>query len=80
VADSVEGDECKFAVWANRVTPSDHRLILKAPNAETKNLWVKKLEQLKRESLLWLPNRTYGQGRANSSVDESSSADSPVAG
>lgn len=51
VTEHIEGDECKFAVWTGRAPmQSDCRIILKANNLETKQIWVKKLREVIQET------------------------------
>ncbi|XP_055319893.1 kalirin isoform X6 [Sitodiplosis mosellana] len=51
VTEHIEGDECKFAVWTGRAPMmSDYRIVLKANNLETKQIWVKKLREVIQET------------------------------
>lgn len=51
VTEHIEGDECKFAVWTGRAPmQSDYRIVLKATNLETKQIWVKKLREVIQET------------------------------
>lgn len=46
ITEHIEGDDVKFAVWTGRTPLSDNRIVLKAPNLEVKQIWVKKLRQV----------------------------------
>ncbi|XP_052122184.1 kalirin isoform X6 [Frankliniella occidentalis] len=50
VTEHIEGDECKLAVWTGRAPISDYRIVLKASNLETKQMWVKKLREVIQET------------------------------
>ncbi|VUZ48985.1 unnamed protein product [Hymenolepis diminuta] len=52
ITEHIEGDQCKFALWAGRVPPvSDYRLVLKAPNLEVKQTWVRAIREAMRERM-----------------------------
>lgn len=39
ITEHIEGDQCKFALWAGRVPPvSDYRLVLRASSLEVKQV------------------------------------------
>lgn len=51
VTEHIEGDECKFAVWTGRAPMvSEYRVVLKANNLETKQVWVKRLREVIQET------------------------------
>ena len=51
VTEHIEGDETKFAVWTGRAPMvADYRVVLKAHNLETKQMWVKKLREVIQET------------------------------
>lgn len=50
MTEHIEGDECKLAVWTGRAPISDYRIVLKASNLETKQMWVKKLREVIQET------------------------------
>uniref|UniRef100_A0A5K3FCH9 DH domain-containing protein n=2 Tax=Mesocestoides corti TaxID=53468 RepID=A0A5K3FCH9_MESCO len=52
ITEHIEGDQCKFALWTGRVPPvSDYRLVLKAPNLEVKQTWVRAIREAMRERM-----------------------------
>jgi triple functional domain protein len=50
----MEGDACKFAVWTGRAPLADHRVIVKAPTLDTKQLWVKRIREIIQEKYLYM--------------------------
>jgi hypothetical protein len=50
----MEGDSCKLAVWTGRAPLSDHRVILKSPNLDVKQIWVKRIRELIQEKYLYM--------------------------
>ncbi|CAG0918915.1 unnamed protein product [Notodromas monacha] len=50
--ESVDGDECKFAIVVGRLASNDQRIVLKAASVEVKQTWLKKLKEVLQESLL----------------------------
>ncbi|VDK32208.1 unnamed protein product [Taenia asiatica] len=52
ITEHIEGDQCKFALWAGRVPPvNDYRLVLKAPTLEVKQTWVRAIREAMRERM-----------------------------
>nr|CDS19379.1 kalirin [Echinococcus granulosus] len=52
ITEHIEGDQCKFALWAGRVPPvNDYRLVLKAPSLEVKQTWVRAIREAMRERM-----------------------------
>lgn len=55
LAETVEGDDCKFAIWSNGASTrglnvQENKIIMKASTPEVKNLWIKKLKEAIQES------------------------------
>ncbi|XP_031622402.1 kalirin isoform X2 [Contarinia nasturtii] len=68
VTEHIEGDECKFAVWTGRAPMvSDYRIVLKANNLETKQIWVKKLREVIQETYFSGASLTLPKSPAKSS-------------
>lgn len=81
VTEHIEGDECKFAVWTGRAPMmSDYRIVLKANNLETKQIWVKKLREVIQETYfsgasLTLPKSPAKTNKTTTALSQRSSKD-----
>lgn len=83
VTEHIEGgDECKFAIWTGRAPMmSDFRIVLKANNLDTKQMWVKRLREVIQETyfsgtsfaLLKSPGKANSSNSSNSKNSLSSS-------
>lgn len=73
MTEHIEGDETKFAVWTGRAPMvADYRVVLKAHNLETKQMWVKKLREVIQETYFSGASLTFPKSPAknsNSSVN-----------
>lgn len=77
VTEHIEGDECKFAVWTGRAPMlSDYRMVLKASNLETKQIWVKKLREVIQETYFSGASLTLPKSPAKSSNSSKTAASS----
>uniref|UniRef100_A0AAQ4RSS0 Uncharacterized protein n=1 Tax=Gasterosteus aculeatus aculeatus TaxID=481459 RepID=A0AAQ4RSS0_GASAC len=54
LTEHVEGDPCKFALWAGRTPSSDNKTVLKAPNMEAKQEWIKNIREVIQERMTHL--------------------------
>lgn len=73
VTEHIEGDECKFAVWTGRAPMlSDYRIVLKANNLETKQIWVKKLREVIQETYFSSASLTLPKSPAKTTKPASS--------
>lgn len=68
VTEHIEGDETKFAVWTGRAPMvADYRVVLKAHNLETKQMWVKKVREVIQETYFSGASLTFPKSPAKSS-------------
>ncbi|KAM6954826.1 kalirin isoform 1-T1 [Lycodopsis pacificus] len=51
VTEHIEGDPCKFALWAGRTPSSDNKTVLKASNMEAKQEWIKNIREVIQERM-----------------------------
>lgn len=73
VTEHIEGDESKFAVWTGRAPmQSDYRMVLKATNLETKQIWVKKLREVIQETYFSGASLTLPKSPAKTNKNASS--------
>ncbi|XP_023688517.1 kalirin isoform X4 [Paramormyrops kingsleyae] len=54
VTEHVEGDPCKFALWAGRTPSSDNKTVLKASSIEAKQEWIKNIREVIQERIIHL--------------------------
>ncbi|XP_029112845.1 kalirin-like isoform X1 [Scleropages formosus] len=54
VTEHIEGDPCKFALWAGRTPSSDNKTVLKASNIEVKQEWIKNIREVIQERIIHL--------------------------
>uniref|UniRef100_A0A3Q2VXP9 Kalirin RhoGEF kinase a n=1 Tax=Haplochromis burtoni TaxID=8153 RepID=A0A3Q2VXP9_HAPBU len=54
VTEHIEGDPCKFAVWAGRTPSSDNKTVLKASSMEAKQDWIKNIREVIQERMTHL--------------------------
>ncbi|XP_077472527.1 kalirin isoform X3 [Stigmatopora argus] len=54
VTEYIEGDPCKFALWAGRTPSSDNKTVLKASNVEAKQEWIKNIREVIQERMTHL--------------------------
>ncbi|XP_049904581.1 kalirin isoform X2 [Epinephelus moara] len=54
VTEHIEGDPCKFALWAGRTPSSDNKTVLKASNMEAKQEWIKNIREVIQERMTHL--------------------------
>uniref|UniRef100_A0A8C9XGZ2 non-specific serine/threonine protein kinase n=1 Tax=Sander lucioperca TaxID=283035 RepID=A0A8C9XGZ2_SANLU len=54
VTEHIEGDPCKFALWAGRTPSSDNKTVLKASNVEAKQEWIKNIREVIQERMTHL--------------------------
>ncbi|XP_026231831.1 kalirin isoform X1 [Anabas testudineus] len=54
VTEHIEGDPCKFALWAGRTPSSDNKTVLKASSMEAKQEWIKNIREVIQERLTHL--------------------------
>ncbi|XP_041858726.1 kalirin isoform X2 [Melanotaenia boesemani] len=54
VTEHIEGDPCKFALWAGRTPSSDNKTVLKAPSMEAKQEWIKNIREVIQERMTHL--------------------------
>ncbi|XP_041962878.1 triple functional domain protein isoform X1 [Alosa sapidissima] len=53
VTEHVEGDACKFALWAGRTQTSD-KIVLKASSVESKQVWIRQVREVMQERTVHL--------------------------
>ncbi|MGH0162186.1 UNVERIFIED_CONTAM: hypothetical protein FKN15_042395 [Acipenser sinensis] len=85
LTEHVEGDPCKFALWAGRTPSSDNKTVLKASNIETKQEWIKNIREVIQERMIHLKGalkepfhmpKTPAKHRNNSKRDTGEDGDS----
>ncbi|XP_061081598.1 kalirin [Conger conger] len=85
VTEHIEGDPCKFALWAGRTPSSDNKTVLKASNIEVKQEWIKNIREVIQERIIHLKGalkepihmpKTPAKQRNNSKRDTGDDADS----
>ncbi|XP_046902206.1 kalirin isoform X4 [Hypomesus transpacificus] len=85
VTEHIEGDPCKFALWAGRTPSSDNKTVLKASNVEAKQEWIKNIREVIQERIIHLKGalkepihmpKTPAKPRNNSKRDGGEDADS----
>ncbi|XP_041924915.1 kalirin isoform X2 [Alosa sapidissima] len=54
VTEHIEGDPCKFALWAGRTPSSDNKTVLKASSIEAKQEWIKNIREVIQERTVHL--------------------------
>ncbi|XP_034042535.1 kalirin isoform X1 [Thalassophryne amazonica] len=54
VTEHIEGDPCKFALWAGRTPSSDNKTVLKASSIEAKQEWIKNIREVIQERMTHL--------------------------
>uniref|UniRef100_A0A8B9LRC5 non-specific serine/threonine protein kinase n=1 Tax=Astyanax mexicanus TaxID=7994 RepID=A0A8B9LRC5_ASTMX len=54
VTEHIEGDPCKFALWAGRTPSSDNKTVLKASSIEVKQEWIKNIREVIQERIIHL--------------------------
>ncbi|KAG9340792.1 hypothetical protein JZ751_019983, partial [Albula glossodonta] len=54
VTEHIEGDPCKFALWAGRTPSSDNKTVLKASCIEVKQDWIKNIREVIQERMVHL--------------------------
>ncbi|XP_023695750.1 kalirin-like isoform X2 [Paramormyrops kingsleyae] len=54
VTEHIEGDPCKFALWAGRTPSSDNKTVLKASSVEVKQEWIKNIREVIQERIIHL--------------------------
>ncbi|TNN04436.1 hypothetical protein fugu_001465, partial [Takifugu bimaculatus] len=54
VTEHIEGDPCKFALWAGRTPSSDNKTVLKATSMEAKQEWIKNIREVIQERMTHL--------------------------
>ncbi|XP_053482979.1 kalirin [Ictalurus furcatus] len=54
VTEHIEGDPCKFALWAGRTPSSDNKTVLKASSIEVKQEWIKNIREVIQERMIHL--------------------------
>lgn len=75
MTEHIEGDETKFAVWTGRAPMvADYRVVLKAHNLETKQMWVKKLREVIQETYFAGASLTFPKSPAKSSNSNNNSS------
>lgn len=75
MTEHIEGDETKFAVWTGRAPMvADYRVVLKAHNLETKQMWVKKLREVTQETYFAGASLTFPKSPAKSSNSNNNSS------
>ncbi|VDO01413.1 unnamed protein product [Rodentolepis nana] len=76
ITEHIEGDQCKFALWAGRVPPvSDYRLVLKASNLEVKQTWVRAIREAMRERMFSVQSLHQDAASTKISADPVSALD-----
>uniref|UniRef100_A0AAR2JTC4 non-specific serine/threonine protein kinase n=1 Tax=Pygocentrus nattereri TaxID=42514 RepID=A0AAR2JTC4_PYGNA len=85
VTEHIEGDPCKFALWAGRTPSSDNKTVLKASSIEVKQEWIKNIREVIQERIIHLKGalkepipipKTPAKPRNNSKRDTAEDADS----
>ncbi|KAL2081481.1 hypothetical protein ACEWY4_023334 [Coilia grayii] len=85
VTEHIEGDPCKFALWAGRTPSSDNKTVLKASSIEAKQEWIKNIREVIQERTVHLKGalkeplqmpKTPAKPRNNSKRDGGDDADS----
>ncbi|KAJ8282297.1 hypothetical protein COCON_G00048160 [Conger conger] len=85
VTEHIEGDPCKFALWAGRTPSSDNKTVLKASSIEVKQEWIKNIREVIQERMVHLKGplkepihmpKTPAKQRNNSKRDTGEDADS----
>uniref|UniRef100_A0A4W5PTZ3 non-specific serine/threonine protein kinase n=1 Tax=Hucho hucho TaxID=62062 RepID=A0A4W5PTZ3_9TELE len=85
VTEHIEGDPCKFALWAGRTPSSDNKTVLKASSIEAKQEWIKNIREVIQERIIHLKGalkepihmpKTPAKPRNNSKRDAGEDADS----
>ncbi|XP_066542193.1 kalirin isoform X4 [Hoplias malabaricus] len=85
VTEHIEGDPCKFALWAGRTPSSDNKTVLKASSLEVKQEWIKNIREVIQERIIHLKGalkepipipKTPAKPRNNSKRDTGEDADS----
>ncbi|NP_001314918.1 kalirin RhoGEF kinase b isoform 1 [Danio rerio] len=54
VTEHIEGDPCKFALWAGRTPTSDNKTVLKASSIEVKQEWIRNIREVIQERTVHL--------------------------
>uniref|UniRef100_A0A8C2BSX1 Kalirin RhoGEF kinase n=1 Tax=Cyprinus carpio TaxID=7962 RepID=A0A8C2BSX1_CYPCA len=54
VTEHIEGDPCKFALWAGRTPTSDNKTVLKASSIEVKQEWIRNIREVIQERTIHL--------------------------
>ncbi|XP_028291403.1 kalirin isoform X2 [Gouania willdenowi] len=82
VTEHIEGDACKFALWAGRTPTSDNKTVLKAQSVEAKQEWIRNIREVIQERMahlkgaLQLPKAlSKPRGRRDGAEDTDSQAD-----
>ncbi|XP_066544670.1 kalirin isoform X3 [Amia ocellicauda] len=85
VTEHIEGDPCKFALWAGRTPSSDNKTVLKASSIEAKQEWIKNIREVIQERIIHLKGalkepihmpKTPAKQRNNSKRDTGEDGDS----
>ncbi|KAJ8012874.1 hypothetical protein DPEC_G00047410 [Dallia pectoralis] len=85
LTEHIEGDPCKFALWAGRTPSSDNKTVLKASSIEAKQEWIKNIREVIQERIIHLKGalkepirmpKTPAKPRNNSKRDAGDDADS----
>uniref|UniRef100_A0A8C7FFF9 non-specific serine/threonine protein kinase n=1 Tax=Oncorhynchus kisutch TaxID=8019 RepID=A0A8C7FFF9_ONCKI len=85
VTEHIEGDPCKFALWAGRTPSSDNKTVLKASSIEAKQEWIKNIREVIQERIIHLKGalkepihmpKTPAKPRNNSKRDAGEDVDS----
>uniref|UniRef100_A0AAY4AWN7 Non-specific serine/threonine protein kinase n=1 Tax=Denticeps clupeoides TaxID=299321 RepID=A0AAY4AWN7_9TELE len=85
VTEHIEGDPCKFALWAGRTPTSDNKTVLKASSMEVKQEWIRNIRELIQERTVHLKGalkepihlpKTPSRQRSISKRDTTEDADS----
>uniref|UniRef100_A0AAY4EB72 non-specific serine/threonine protein kinase n=1 Tax=Denticeps clupeoides TaxID=299321 RepID=A0AAY4EB72_9TELE len=85
VTEHIEGDPCKFALWAGRTPSSDNKTVLKASSIEAKQEWIKNIREVIQERIIHLKGalkepihmpKTPAKPRNNSKRDAGDDGDS----
>ncbi|XP_051985930.1 kalirin-like [Xyrauchen texanus] len=85
VTEHIEGDPCKFALWAGRTPTSDNKTVLKASSIDVKQEWIRNIREVIQERTVHLkgalkepihPPKTPARQRSISKRDTTEDADS----
>ncbi|KAK2888899.1 hypothetical protein Q8A67_014274 [Cirrhinus molitorella] len=85
VTEHIEGDPCKFALWAGRTPTSDNKTVLKASSIEVKQEWIRNIREVIQERTVHLkgalkepihPPKTPARQRSISKRETTEDADS----